>query len=299
VGYFTPIQELVATATSWNFGPWQLFWVFFYAFATYGNAGFMREQVCKYMCPYARFQSAMFDHDTLIVTYDEKRGEPRGARSKKTDLVAANLGSCVDCSLCVQVCPTGIDIRNGLQYECIGCGACADVCDTVMDKLGYAKGLVRYTTQNAMLNKWTTKQTLQRVARPRVLIYTSILMALIIAVGVSLAMRIPFKVDVVRDRATLARITENGGIENIYRLQVMNASEKDKTFQLSVNGMQGIEIATETEVKVASAQAHWVVLRVTIPYGSADAGSHKIVFDIKDTSGTDVIHEKSVFIVPR
>jgi polyferredoxin len=168
-----------------------------------------------------------------------------------------------------------------------------------MDKLGYAKGLVRYTTQNAMLNKWTTKQTLQRVARPRVLIYTSILMALIIAVGVSLAMRIPFKVDVVRDRATLARITENGGIENIYRLQVMNASEKDKTFQLSVNGMQSIEIATETEVKVASAQAHWVVLRVTIPYGSADAGSHKIVFDIKDTSGTDVIHEKSVFIVPR
>jgi cytochrome c oxidase accessory protein FixG len=299
VGYFTPIQELVSTAASWNFGPWQLFWVFFYAFATYGNAGFMREQVCKYMCPYARFQSAMFDHDTLIVTYDEQRGEPRGARSKKTDLVAANLGSCVDCSLCVQVCPTGIDIRNGLQYECIGCGACADVCDTVMDKLGYAKGLVRYTTQNAMLNKWTTKQTLQRVARPRVLIYTSILMALIIAVGVSLAMRIPFKVDVVRDRATLARITENGGIENIYRLQVMNASEKDKTFQLSVNGMQGIEIATETEVKVASAQAHWVVLRVTIPYGSAEAGSHKIVFDIKDTSGTDVIHEKSVFIVPR
>jgi cytochrome c oxidase accessory protein FixG len=185
----------------------------------------MREQVCKYMCPYARFQSAMFDHDTLIVTYDAERGEPRGARSKKTDLVAANLGSCVDCSLCVQVCPTGIDIRNGLQYECIGCGACADVCDTVMDKLGYAKGLVRYTTQNAMDNKWTTKQTLMRVLRPRVLVYTSILMALIIAVGASLATRTPFKVDVVRDRATLARITENGGIENIYRLQVMNASE--------------------------------------------------------------------------
>jgi cytochrome c oxidase accessory protein FixG len=196
VGYFTPIQELVATAVDWSFGPWQAFWVFFYAFATYGNAGFMREQVCKYMCPYARFQSAMFDHDTLIVTYDAERGEPRGARSKKTDLVAANLGSCVDCSLCVQVCPTGIDIRNGLQYECIGCGACADVCDTVMDKLGYAKGLVRYTTQNAMENKWTTKQTLLRVLRPRVLIYTSILMAIIIAVGVSLAMRTPFKVDV-------------------------------------------------------------------------------------------------------
>ena len=299
VGYFTPIQELFATALAWNFGPWQFFWVFFYAFATYGNAGFMREQVCKYMCPYARFQSAMFDHDTLIVTYDAERGEPRGPRSKKTDLAVANLGACVDCTLCVQVCPTGIDIRDGLQYECIGCGACADVCDTVMEKVGYAKGLVRYTTQNAMANKWTTQQTVMRVLRPRVLVYTSILMAIIIAVGVSLAVRTPFKVDVVRDRATLARITEDGGIENVYRLQVMNASEKDKTFQLSVSGMQGLKIETETEVKVASAQSHWVVLRVTIPYGSAEAGSHKIVFDIQDTSGNDVVHEKSVFIVPR
>jgi polyferredoxin len=168
-----------------------------------------------------------------------------------------------------------------------------------MEKVGYAKGLVRYTTQNAMANKWTTQQTVMRVLRPRVLIYTSILMAIIMAVGVSLAMRTPFKVDVVRDRATLARITENGGIENIYRLQVMNASEKDKTFQLSVNGMKDIRIETETDVKVASAQSHWVVLRVTIPYGSAEPGSHKIVFDIKDALGHDVIHEKSVFLVPR
>jgi cytochrome c oxidase accessory protein FixG len=299
VGYFTPIHELIISAVDFQFGPWQFFWVFFYAFATYGNAGFMREQVCKYMCPYARFQSAMFDHDTLIVTYDSERGEPRGHRSKKTDLASSNLGACVDCSLCVQVCPTGIDIRNGLQYECIGCGACADVCDTVMNKLGYAKGLVRYTTQNSMINKWTSKQTLIRVARPRVLIYTSILLALVIALGTSLVMRTPFKVDVVRDRATLARITENGSIENIYRLQIMNAAEVDKTYQLSVNGMKGIEIATDKEVKVAAAQAHWIVLRVDIPYGSTEPGSHKINFDIKDESGKDVVHEKSVFIVPR
>jgi cytochrome c oxidase accessory protein FixG len=121
-------------------GSWEMFWSIFYGFATYGNAGFMREQVCKHMCPYARFQSAMFDRDTLIVTYDEDRGEPRGARSRKADPTKLNLGACVDCTLCVQVCPTGIDIRNGLQYECIGCGACADVCDTVMDKMGYARG---------------------------------------------------------------------------------------------------------------------------------------------------------------
>jgi cytochrome c oxidase accessory protein FixG len=299
VGYFTPIRELVVAALAMQFGPWQFFWVFFYAFATYGNAGFMREQVCKYMCPYARFQSAMFDHDTLIVTYDTERGEPRGPRSKKTDLAASNLGACVDCTLCVQVCPTGIDIRNGLQYECIGCGACADVCDTVMDKLGYAKGLVRYTTQNAMNNKWTPKQTLLRVARPRVLVYTAVLLALVIALGTSLAMRTPFKVDVVRDRATLARITENGAIENIYRLQVMNATEVDKAFQLSVSGMPGIEIVTATHVNVAAAQAQWVVLRVDIPYGAAEGGSHKINFNIQDTSGQEVVHEKSVFLVPR
>ncbi len=146
VGYFTPIRELLGHALAFELGPWEAFWVFFYGFATYGNAGWMREQVCKYMCPYARFQSAMFDKDTMIVTYDAARGEPRGARSKKADYRAQGLGSCVDCTMCVQVCPTGIDIRNGLQYECIGCAACIDACNQVMDKMGYPQGLIRYTT---------------------------------------------------------------------------------------------------------------------------------------------------------
>jgi cytochrome c oxidase accessory protein FixG len=210
VGYFTPIRSLGLDFAQGNVGPWGIFWTGFYAFATYGNAGFMREQVCKYMCPYARFQSAMFDKDTLIVTYDAERGEPRGARSRKADPAKLNLGACTDCSLCVQVCPTGIDIRKGLQYECIGCGACADVCDTVMDKMGYARGLVRYTTENAMKSQWTRAQTLRHVLRPRILIYTSILLAIVIAMGVSMALRTPFKVNVVRDRGVLARIVERG-----------------------------------------------------------------------------------------
>ena len=155
VGYFTPIQELGTEFVQMSMSSWEGFWTFFYGFATYGNAGFMREQVCKHMCPYARFQSAMFDKDTLIVTYDAERGEPRGARSRKADPAALNLGACVDCSLCVQVCPTGIDIRKGLQYECIGCGVCIDVCDTVMDKLGYARGLIKYSTDNAMAQHWS------------------------------------------------------------------------------------------------------------------------------------------------
>ena len=299
VGYFTPIRDLMMEFFLTQMSSWELFWVFFYAFATYGNAGFMREQVCKYMCPYARFQSAMFDNDTLIVTYDAERGEPRGPRSKKTDLAAANLGACVDCTLCVQVCPTGIDIRDGLQYECIGCGACADVCDTVMDKLGYARGLVRYSTQNAMDNHWTSKQIWQRVMRPRIQIYTMILVAITLGLLVSLGLRTPFKVDVVRDRSTLSRITENGTLENVYRLQIMNAAETQRTFELSVKGLPGLKITTDMKVVVDAAQARWIVLSAEIPYGSAASGSHKIQFEIQAIGSGDVVVEKSVFIVPR
>ena len=299
VGYFTPIRELAMEFFLTNMSSWELFWVFFYAFATYGNAGFMREQVCKYMCPYARFQSAMFDHDTLIVTYDIERGEPRGPRSKKVELATSNLGACVDCTLCVQVCPTGIDIRNGLQYECIGCGACADVCDTVMDKMGYARGLVRFSTQNAMTNKWSSREMWQRLMRPRIQIYTMILSAIVIGLLVSLSLRTPFKVDVVRDRSTLSRITEYGTLENVYRLQIMNAAEHLQTYRILVRGLPQLKITTETEVMVDPAQARWIVLRADIPYGSADPGSHKIQFEIQALGSDHFVVEKSVFIVPR
>jgi cytochrome c oxidase accessory protein FixG len=299
VGYFTPIRELAMEFFQTQMSSWELFWVFFYAFATYGNAGFMREQICKYMCPYARFQSAMFDNDTLIVTYDAERGEPRGPRAKSADIGTLNLGACVDCTLCVQVCPTGIDIRDGLQYECIGCGACADVCDTVMDKLGYAKGLVRYSTQNAMDNKWTPQQIWQQLMRPRIQIYTMILVAITVGLFVSLSLRTPFKVDVVRDRSTLSRITEYGTLENVYRLQIMNAAEHEQTYQLNVKGLPQLKITTQTVVKVDPAQARWIVLSADIPYGSSDAGSHKIEFEVRALGTDNVVFEKSVFIVPR
>ncbi len=211
VGYFSPIKELATHFLNWSLGNWEVFWVFFYGFATYGNAGWMREQVCKYMCPYARFQSAMFDKDTLIVSYDEARGEPRGKHKRGVDV--SSLGDCIDCGLCVQVCPTGIDIRNGLQYECIGCGACADVCDTVMEKTDKPKGLVRYTTQTALQNGWTGKEILRRVFRPRVLLYSALLWVVMIGVAISLTMRKPFKVDVIKDRGVMARI-EGEGMRN-------------------------------------------------------------------------------------
>ena len=300
VGYFTPIRELAALSLAASLGPWQTFWVFFYGFATYGNAGFMREQVCKYMCPYARFQSAMFDKDTMIVTYDEKRGEPRGPRSKKADPLALGLGSCIDCTLCVQVCPTGIDIRKGLQYECIGCGACIDVCDEVMDKIGYPRGLVKYSTQNGIAQGWSTKQMIQRAFRPRVLIYSGILGAISLAVMISLFMRTPLKVDVIRDRGALARMVEQGRIENVFRLQIMNATESTQRYVITVSGLPGVAIASENEVQVLPTEVRSAAVRVQIPPDAATPGSHPIQFDIR-SMGDDVsqVSEKAAFLVPR
>ena len=313
VGYFTPIRELLNEFIHVNVSPWEIFWVCFYGFATYGNAGFMREQVCKYMCPYARFQSAMFDDDTLIVTYDEERGEPRGGRSRKVEVDTKQLGACIDCSLCVQVCPTGIDIRKGLQYECIGCGACADICDTVMDKMGYERGLVKYSTQHAITNKWTHKQMLQRILRPRVLIYASILGLIIIALITSLLFRTHFRVDVVRDRGVMARLTDDGMLENVYRLQIMNGTESVQHYKLSVSGINGLEIESEAvsedeethdehhnkTIVVKPTESRWLIVDLKIPDGTLESGSHKIEFEIQAVESKEIVTEKSVFLVPR
>ncbi|OYZ82767.1 MAG: cytochrome c oxidase accessory protein CcoG, partial [Polaromonas sp. 24-62-144] len=242
VGYFTPIRELAAALSSGSLGPWETFWVLFYGFATYGNAGYMREQVCKYMCPYARFQSAMFDRDTLIVTYDEARGEGRGSRPRSDtpeQYHAKGLGDCIDCGLCVQVCPTGIDIRNGLQYECISCAACIDVCDGVMDKMHYPRGLIRNSTQNGIDQKLSRAAMFRRVLRPRVLIYTTVLALVSAGLLWSLLSRASFRVDVIRDRGSVARMVGQGQIENVYRLQIMNATEHEQRYALGVAGIEG------------------------------------------------------------
>ncbi len=298
VGYFVPIRELGGELLALQ-GGWQIFWVLFYGFATYGNAGYMREQVCKYMCPYARFQSAMFDKDTLVVSYDAKRGENRGPRKKDVDYKAQGLGDCIDCKLCVQVCPVGIDIRDGLQYECIGCGLCVDACNNVMDNMHYPRGLIRLTTQNAVSQGWTGAQIWRRIARPRVLIYTMILVGLTSAMVFSMAVREPLKVDVIRDRASLARIVSGGKLENVYRLQVMNATEQAQTYSVAVKGLEGIAMAESTTVDVDSAQTRGVAVRVQIPYGTAEPGSHPIEFEITAQSGKGHVLEKSVFLVPR
>jgi cytochrome c oxidase accessory protein FixG len=307
VGYFTPIKTLSQLVSQFALGPWETFWVLFYGFATYGNAGFMREQVCKYMCPYARFQSAMFDKDTLIVSYDVERGEPRGSRSRKADHKALGKGDCIDCGLCVQVCPTGIDIRKGLQYECIGCTACIDVCDGVMDKMKYPRGLVRYDTLNGMSRHLTRTERLKRIFRPRVLVYTAILMLLVGALATSIALRSPFRVDVVRDRASLARLVDDGQIENVYRLQIMNATEQPQRYRVAVKGLPGIVLDGSDTLEVLPAQSRWMSAAARVPAQTAAAigpGAHPIEFEVRrlgqepDAPVARTV-EKSTFVVPR
>ena len=306
VGFFTPIRTLVHESAALSFGAWEWFWILFYGFATYGNAGWMREQVCKYMCPYARFQSAMFDRDTMIVTYDGGRGEPRGPRSKAlahADLAAAGKGECIDCTMCVQVCPTGIDIRKGLQYECIGCAACIDACDGVMDRVQYPRGLIRFATENGLEQHWTGRQMLRRVFRPRVLLYGTVLLTIVATVAVSLAVRRPYRVDVLRDRGSLAREVQGGFIENVYRLQVMNASESPQQFRVSVEGLDGIAIASQPNLQVDSTGERSLAVRVQLPLAAAEAsgaGIRPIRFVVRrDGDDRAPLVERSTFVIPR
>jgi cytochrome c oxidase accessory protein FixG len=296
VGFFTPIRELGAATLRFDLGPWETFWILFYGFATYGNAGWMREQICKYMCPYARFQSAMFDQDTLIITYDGTRGEPRGPISRSQDRQASGMGHCVDCGFCVQVCPTGIDIRNGLQYECIGCAACIDACNHVMAKNGLPAGLIRYTTTRALGEHLQGRQVLAHVFRPRVLVYGSILAAIAAAVVVSIAHRVPLKVDVIRDRGSLAREVDNDMVENVYRLQVMNTSEQRHVYELRPDGLAGLRVASESRFEVGPAATRSVVLRLQAPCDSTPLGSNRIGLRVLSTDDAAIrVNERSVF----
>jgi cytochrome c oxidase accessory protein FixG len=294
VGYFTPIRELAAQLVIFNLGPWETFWVFFYGFATYGNAGWMREQVCIYMCPYARFQSAMFDRDTLVIAYDEERGEPRGARKKKIDPKEAGLGDCVDCTLCVQVCPTGIDIRDGLQYQCIGCAACIDVCDEVMLKMGYPKGLVRYTTEHAMQGRKT------HIVRPRTIMYTVLLLALTAGLLYGVSQRTPLNLDVIRDRNSLYRETSDGLVENIYTLKVINKDDKQNRYRLEVTGLEGMQLVKDgQDVVVPSGEVLNLPVSVRIDPVVLTRPANEIYFVISDVDNPAITYtEKARFLGP-
>ncbi|CAN5168073.1 cytochrome c oxidase accessory protein CcoG [soil metagenome] len=347
VGFFTPIRELTDRLVPFAWSGWETFWVLFYALATWGNAGVLREQVCKYMCPYARFQSAMFDRNTLIISYDPMRGEPRGARKKsalssvlerargllspelaEASVVAAahnrsaadlcagarattalavdmpiggivaplvsgpeDLGDCIDCTICVQVCPTGIDIRNGLQYECIACGACVDACDSVMDKMGYPRGLVRYATQNAMDGKPV------RLLRPRVIIYFVLLVILLSGTVAGIALRKPLIVDIIRDHQ-LYHLDDNGQVENAYTLRLVNKDDVTHRYALSLRGDKALRLDDVPEV-ITAAPEEVLTIPVTV---AAEAGTVRggtdLRFIVRDLDTGLVMHEETRFYGP-
>jgi cytochrome c oxidase accessory protein FixG len=293
VGFFTPVRDLGPQLLTFSAGGWATFWTIFYGFATYGNAGYLREQVCKYMCPYARFQSAMFDNDTLIISYDEQRGDPRGGRKRSADPKALGLGDCIDCKLCVQVCPTGIDIRDGLQYECIACAACIDACDSVMDKMNYPRGLVRYSTEHGMHGEST------RVLRPRVYVYATLLLFLMTGLVTSMATRTPLILDVIRDRNTLYRELPGDMVENIYTLKVINQRNEIRSFILSVDGVPGIALdGVRNPIAVEGGDVLSLPVRARAHRDDAYGIMH-ITFNIEDTEDAGVsITEDSRFLGP-
>lgn len=303
VGYFQPIGELFADFFSWELSGWALFWVLFYGFATYGNAGYMREQVCKYMCPYARFQSAMFDADTLIVAYDAKRGEPRakGKRDKEGDELK---GDCIECGICVQVCPTGIDIRDGLQYECIACAACIDGCDEVMEKIGLPKGLIKYSTDAQ--DKGSQKTLVQTLLRTRVIVYSILLSVIVIGFLAALSLRANFQVDILRDRNAFFRYSQQGEIENTYQVRIMNKSQADQRYRLTMRGLSGANVAwtnvTEPGVSrlVGAGDIGEFSITVSLPETAEYRRSQTIELEFSETLGnnTDTVVEPARFWGP-
>ncbi|QII84565.1 cytochrome c oxidase accessory protein CcoG [Bordetella hinzii] len=300
IGYFAPIRELGGQLFAGQLGGWQWFWMLFYGFATWGNAGFMRESVCKYMCPYARFQSVMVDPDTYVVTYDRPRGEPRGGRSRRLDHRGAGMGDCVDCSLCVQVCPTGIDIRDGLQYLCIGCGACIDACAAVMDKMRYPRGLIRYTSERAMQQGLSPGQTRKRLLRPRVLIYGGLLLLLCLGFAGSLALRSPLRLDVMRDRGVLGREVAGGEIENVYRLQFINTSDQPLTLRLTAQGLPQLRVLALPQARevLSLPAASNTLVPVVIRGKGASPGPHSIVLRAEAIPAGPQVEEAATFYVP-
>ena len=294
VGYFTPVTELGGAVLGLRTSAWETFWILFYGFATYANAGWLREQVCLYMCPYARFQSAMFDRDTLVISYDAERGDPRGSRRRGTDPRAAGLGDCIDCTMCVQVCPTGIDIRDGLQHGCIACASCVDVCDQVMERMGYPKGLVRYTTQNAVDGRPT------RIVRPRTVVYASCLVGLVAVFAGLIAARVPAELDVLRDRNALYQETGDGFIRNVYTLKIVNMHDEPLRWHIRAEGIPGLRLEAEGgDREVAPGEVASVPARLDAPRAALRAASTPVRFTIEALRDAEIrASEEARFLGP-
>jgi cytochrome c oxidase accessory protein FixG len=293
IAYFYPVREMAVDAVTWQLPLVAVAWIVFFSLATYINAGWLREQVCIYMCPYARFQSVMFDRDTLVISYDSERGEQRGSRRRNSDYRSQGLGDCIDCTLCVQVCPTGIDIRDGLQFQCIGCAACIDACDDIMAKMSYDKGLISYTTLNKLGGgSWTWK-------RPKLIGYGVAMLAMVLLFSVTLWQRTPLKLEVIRDRGVLFQEMADGRIENIFTLRIINMDRIDHQYSISLTGLEQAELIPTDRVSVSSGEIRDVLLRVVVPPQSLTAANQRIDFFVQATGSDLAASSESRFIGPQ
>lgn len=291
VAYFIPPTELFTRIVTFNLTGANVFWLGLFTFTTYGDCAFLRELMCLVPCPYGRFQSALFDSDTLIIGYDAKRGEPRGridkAGEKKT-------GDCVDCTLCVQVCPTGIDIRAGLQYECIACAQCIDACNSVMRKVGRPEGLIRYGSLRSLDGGRT------RVLRPRVVVYAVSITLLLVTLVYKLNARVPLDIEVLRDRASLYTVMADGSVSNMYTIKAMNMDNRDHRYMIRTAGIPDAVVAVgKNPVEVRSGEVYQTSLALIVK--SPKMGNRVTRFDfvIEDADNSGVTaRRQSTFLVP-
>jgi len=274
---------------------------FFLTITTFVMAGLAREQVCTYMCPYARFQSAMFDKDTLIIAYDEQRGERSCGRCKPTRENSAqqyrvdeNIGDCIDCGYCVQVCPMGIDIRNGLQYQCISCALCIDACNTIMDTLHYPRGLIRYTSEHTLENKKTNWLKFKNIG------YAIALLAVSVLLVVSIASRSLNELHVEQVRQPLYVVLSDGRVQNRYSIKIVNKSTSDKTFTLELQGFDQamLEVRPAEQVLVEAGRSVTIQARV-IAELIENTRQHEFRFVLKENdSASETLQETGTFFFP-
>ncbi|MGF1742615.1 cytochrome c oxidase accessory protein CcoG [Vibrio profundum] len=291
IGYFIPIRQLTSDMFSGQITFWPAFWIALFSGCTYANAGWLRSIMCLHICPYARFQSAMFDRDTFIVGYDNDRGERRGPRSKRAKPSDSTLGDCIDCNLCVQVCPTGIDIRNGLQYECINCGACVDACNHTMDKMGYPANLISYTTERKLAQKKN------KILRPKLMGYGAVLLLMLGLFTVQIESVEPAGMSVLRDRNQLARTNPSGEIENTYTLKIINKTQTPQQYSLSVVGLNKVSWYGKQSVRVQPGEVLNLPLSLGVKSNMLSSPVSKIQFILSDNRDLSISVE-SRFIKP-
>jgi len=287
ISYFVPVSELYSTMMTFDWSGAVTFWVLFFALATYGNAGWMREHVCIHLCPYSRFQSAMFDKNTLLVAYNAQRGESRGPRKRSDDVKALGLGDCVDCNLCVDVCPAGIDIRNGIQYECINCGLCIDACDQTMKKFNYAKGLISYTSEQQLAGKASKRFNLKLVS------YGALSLIFIVLLAGWINSRIPLEANIIRDRNALYRVNFEGVVENTYTLKILNKSQIPLHFAINVDRLTNNDLKLPKNILIGAGIMQEIPITLAIDGYELDKKITNFDFIIQAIEQPDIVLQKS------